>query len=92
MGLVPTKAIGGPNDANRCFLIAADPAFLDLRDPHDDDRMSRVSAVWALLEEIKGREPSRGELIQVIGAATAGTLNDASCARVADAVLALWNR
>jgi hypothetical protein len=64
----------------------------ETRDPHDDDRMSRVSAVWALLEEIKGREPSRGELIQVIGAATAGTLTDASCARVADAVLALWNR
>jgi len=64
----------------------------ETRDPHDDDRMSRVSAVWALLEEIKGREPSRGELIQVIGAATAGTLNDTSCARVADAVLALWNR
>ena len=51
-----------------------------------------IGAVWALLEEIKSHEPSRSELAHVIGAASGGALNQAACARVADAVLALWKR
>ena len=63
----------------------------ETRNPDEIERMGHISAVWALLEDIKKREPSRSELIQVIGA-TCGALNEASCARIADAVLALWKR
>jgi hypothetical protein len=61
------------------------------RDPDEIERMGHISAIGALLEEIKSRKPSRSELIQVIGT-TCGALNHASCARIADAVLALWSR
>ena len=60
-------------------------------DPDEIERMGHISAIGALLEEIKSRKPSRSELIKVIGA-TGGALNEASCARIADAVLALWNQ
>lgn len=60
-------------------------------DLDETERMGR-SAVWALLEEIKAHEPSRGELIQVIGATCGGALNDVACTRLADAVIALWKR
>jgi len=41
----------------------------DSRDADDAERMGRMSAVWALLEDIKAREPTRNELIRVIDAA-----------------------
>jgi hypothetical protein len=44
------------------------------RDPDEIERMSHISAIGALLEEIKSRKPSRSELIQVIGT-TCGALN-----------------
>ena len=65
--------------------------YYGTRDPDEIERMSHISAIGVLLEEIKSRKPSRSELIEVIEA-TGGALNDASCARIADAVLALWNQ
>ena len=56
------------------------------------ERVRNISSVKALLDDIKACEPSRGELIQVIGDACGGVLNAASCARLADAVLALLRR
>ena len=64
----------------------------EARDPSEVERRGNLSAVWALLNEIKSREPSRSEIIQVIGAASGDALNETSCARVADAVLALWKQ
>lgn len=52
--------------------------------------MSNISSVRALLDEI--REPSRGELLELIEDTCAGALNASSCAHLADAVLALWRR
>ena len=52
----------------------------------------RRSAVLALLEEIRTHEPSRRDVLRAVEAASGGALGDAACARVADAVLALWGR
>ena len=46
----------------------------------EPDRRSRISAVQALLDGIRRHEPSRGDLIQVIGVAC-GALNDACAHR-----------
>ncbi len=63
-----------------------------LGDPDEAARRNRISAVWTLLHDIKAPQPSRGDLVQVVGAASGGVLNDVACARVADAVLALWKQ
>ena len=56
------------------------------------ERVRNISSVKALLDDIKAREPSRGELIHVIGEVCGGALNASSCTRLADAVLALLRR
>jgi hypothetical protein len=61
-------------------------------DPREPDRANRFGAVWALLEEIKVREPSRNEVVQAVAAASNDALSQAVCGRVADAVIALWKR
>ena len=59
----------------------------------DDARpVDHRSAVLALLEEIRTREPSRRDILRAIETAAGGALSETSCARVADAVLALWGR
>jgi len=62
------------------------------RDLRATDSAAHIVAVRALLEEIKVREPSRTDVAQAVAAASGGTLTPAVCGRVADAVLALWNR
>ena len=59
-------------------------------DREELQRMNNISSVRALLDEI--REPSRGEIIDLIGDTCGGVLSASSCAHLADAVLALWSR
>jgi hypothetical protein len=79
--------------AAACLSRSARPAPpYRTADPREPDSTNGLGAVWALLEEIKVREPSRHEIVQAVATASDDALSQAACGRVADAVLALWRR